>query len=145
MKISKTGVSLIQQYEGLKLNSYLCPAGKWTIGIGSTYINGKPVTKGMECTEDEAYEYLYEHLEDNVYQYIPNINLTQNQFDALCSLIYNIGGLNFSKSTLLKYLRSGNITEASNQFLVWNKVNTKVCNGLVIRRQEEKKLFDTIA
>jgi lysozyme len=49
------------------------------------------------------------------------VPLTQNQFDALVSLVFNIGGGAFRKSTLLKKLNAGDIQGAADQFLVWNK------------------------
>ena len=42
-KISQEGVDLIKRWEGCRTNAYLCPAGVWTIGYGTTKINGKPI------------------------------------------------------------------------------------------------------
>lgn len=76
--------------------------------------------------------YLNEDLKD--------ITLTQNQFDAIVSLIYNIGVGNFRKSNLLKNLKAGNKVIADN-FLSWNKAGGKVIQGLINRRQKEWQLF----
>ena len=67
--------------------------------------------------------------------------LTQNQYDALVSLSYNIGSNAFKNSTLLKKLNSGDYKGAAEQFLVWNKVNSKRVQGLVNRREAERNLF----
>ena len=66
---------------------------------------------------------------------------SQNQFDALVSLTYNIGENAFKKSTLLKMLNAGNYQGAADQFLVWNKSNGQVLNGLVRRRKTEREMF----
>ena len=67
--------------------------------------------------------------------------LTQNQFDALVCLEYNIGYGNLSKSTLLKQLNNKNYKEAAEQFAVWRLSGGKVQSGLVKRRAKEKALF----
>jgi lysozyme len=73
------------------------------------------------------------------------VKLTQNQFDALVSLVYNIGPPNFNGSTLLRKLNAGDYAGAADQFLVWNKgrVGRKlvVISGLVNRRNAERQLF----
>lgn len=151
--ISDNGIAFIEKWEGLKLSSYLCPAKIWTIGIGSTIVHGVPVKPGQSCTRSEAYAYFREHLVTSVYPALKLITvpLTQNQIDALCSLIYNIGANAFSHSSLLKYLNASNYLGAADQFLEWNKktvitngVSKKVVvRGLTSRRREERELFNT--
>lgn len=65
-----------------------------------------------------------------------NVDINQNQFDALVSFCFNVGEGNFGKSTLLKLLNSGDYIGASEQFLVWNKPA-----GIIGRREDEKALF----
>ena len=65
----------------------------------------------------------------------------QNQFDALSSLVFNIGEGGFSSSTLLRLLNSKDYEGAANQFPRWNKQKGRVLNGLTKRRQEERQLF----
>lgn len=151
VKISDNGIKLIEKFEGCErkigdnlFQSYLCPAGKWTIGIGSTIVNGKSVVEHQTCSKEDAYNYLRDHLFNKVYPAIAavKVKINQNQFDALCSLVYNIGAGAFLTSTLLKNLNLGKYKEASKQFLVWNKANGKVLEGLVKRRTAEKELFD---
>lgn len=151
VRISENGINLIETFEGCErkigdnlYQSYLCPANKWTIGIGSTIVNGKPVVEHQTCTKEEANSYLKDHLFNKVYPAIAavKIKINQNQFDALCSFIYNVGAGNFLTSTLLKKLNLGDFKEASKQFLVWNKANGQVLEGLNRRRTAEKNLFD---
>jgi lysozyme len=67
---------------------------------------------------------------------------TQNQFDAMVSLCYNIGVGAFQGSTLIKKFNAGDTAAASEQFLVWNKAGGSVSNGRTNRRKDEKALFD---
>ena len=67
--------------------------------------------------------------------------LTQNERDALISLIYNIGCGNFKGSTLLMLLNAGNMTGAANQFGRWDRAAGRVMPGLQARREAETQLF----
>ncbi|WP_312069487.1 lysozyme, partial [Acinetobacter sp.] len=69
------------------------------------------------------------------------VPLSQNQFDALVSLTYNIGSTAFKNSTLLKKLNAKDYAGAADQFLRWNKGGGKVLKGLVRRREAERALF----
>lgn len=145
MKTSNVGIDLIKQFEGLKLQSYLCPAKIWTIGYGTTRINGKPVKPGMTCTQEEAEEYLSTDLVPFEATVNSNVKskLTQNQFDALVCFVYNVGPNNFLGSTLLKKLNANDMFGAADEFLKWNKANGKVLAGLTTRRTNERTLFLT--
>jgi lysozyme len=145
MKASQKCFNIIKEFEGCKLAAYLCPAGKWTIGYGSTfYGDGTPVTKNRTLpTEKAAIALLaatigqYEKAVNNV-----GVELTQNEFDALVCLCYNIGAGNFEKSTLVKMLKAGNPkSEVAAQFLRWNKAGGKELAGLTRRRSAELELF----
>lgn len=136
-KLSDRGAVFIHQFEGCELTSYLCPAGVLTIGYGHT---GKDVKAGQTITEKEA-EGLFK-IDVNRFEKVVNslvkVSLTQNQFDALVSFVYNIGGGAFAKSTLLKKLNSWDYLGASLEFSRWTN---KGLAGLVKRRSQEKKLF----
>ena len=142
--ISKTGIDLISSFEGIRLNAYDDSVGVWTIGIGTTiYPNGVKVKKGDKCTQEQALEYLQHDLrsfEKTVNDSV-KVPLSQNQFDALVSLAYNIGSGAFKNSTLLKKLNAKDYAGAADQFLVWNKGGGKVLKGLVRRRDAERALF----
>jgi GH24 family phage-related lysozyme (muramidase) len=70
------------------------------------------------------------------------VEVTQNQYDALVSFVYNIGAYHFLFSTCLKDLNAGDLEGAANGILLWNKVAGKVSAGLVRRRAAEKALFE---
>tara|TARA_R110000737_G_scaffold230109_2_gene243642 strand:+ start:509 stop:1036 length:528 start_codon:yes stop_codon:yes gene_type:complete len=133
-------VELIKESEGLRLEAYLpTPNDVYTIGYGHT----KTAEKGMVITLAGAEALLLHDLawvETAIDTYV-QVPLNQNQYDALASFIYNIGGTAFRKSTLLKLLNASDYDGAANQFPRWNKQKGKVLNGLTTRRQKEKTLF----
>ncbi len=68
--------------------------------------------------------------------------LTQNEYDALASLCFNIGCTAFGKSTLVKLLNAGDYDAASKEFKRWDKQNGLVLAGLTKRRAAEAELFE---
>ena len=139
MNISNTGIDLIKHFEGCETEAYLCPAGVPTIGYG--HIKG--VQMGDVITETQAHEMLVEEL-DEYESYINDlvtVSLNQNQFDAMVSWVYNLGGGNLRASTLLKVLNSGDYAGVPAQMMRWNKAGGKVLEGLTRRRQAEADLF----
>ena len=145
MKTGKNGLDLIKKYEGLSLKGYLCPAGVPTIGYGYTgLVLGKKITTDMKITLNQAEKLLASSLsgfEKSVNDLV-KVPLTQNQFDAVVSFVYNLGAGNLKSSTLLKKLNAKDYIGASNEFLKWNKAGGKVLSGLTKRRQSEKDLFN---
>ena len=142
MKTSQYGIDLIKHFEGCELKAYKCPAGVWTIGYGHT----KGVQPGDEWSEDHADHMLQVELEEYegyVDKYV-TAPLGQNQFDALVSWTYNLGGGNLSASTMLKVLNAGEYDEVPNQMLRWNKAGGKVLEGLTRRRQAEADMLSLI-
>lgn len=143
MTPSSHAEALIQQSEGYYSKSYLCPAGKWTIGWGHT----RGVKPGDVCSKELALIYLQEDLQEaaNAVNRLVKIPLNQNQFDALCSLVFNIGSEQFEDSTLLRKLNKKDYLGAAKEFPRWNKGRVKgklvVLNGLVTRRKAEQNLF----
>lgn len=143
-KIGKAGLELIKSFEGLKLTAYLDIVGVPTIGYGCTKgVTKEDVLKKRTITEQEALNMMIHELatfEDGVNKCV-TIAINQNQFDALVSFAYNLGLGSLQKSTLLKMLNSGDITNTAEQFLRWNKAGGKEVSGLTRRRQAERSLF----
>lgn len=136
-------VQLIEQFEGYSDVAYKCPAGVWTIGYGSTSINGKKVVENQTITEPEARQDVDKRLAelDKQITAAVKVPLNNNQLNALLDFCYNVGIGNFRSSTLLKKLNEGDYKQAGEQLLVWNKSNGKVLPGLVKRRQAEYDIF----
>lgn len=138
MECGSKGIALIKEFEGCRLKAYKCPAGVWTIGYGWT-IGVKP---GDVWTQAKAEEMLAKGVKpyaDAAEVKCPHS--TQNQFDAMVSLCYNIGPGNFAKSSVARLHNAGNFTGAADAFLKWNKGGGKVLAGLTRRRQAERNLY----
>lgn len=147
MKTSENGLNLIKKYEGFFSKPYLDPVGIPTIGYGVIkYPNGKRVTmKDSPITEKQAVDILSKLLEETyekeVNKHVKS-NINQNQFDALVSFTYNLGGTNLGNSTLLKKLnKNPNDLSIKDEFVKWNKAGGKVLAGLTKRRKEEAELY----
>lgn len=133
---------LIQQFEGCRLEAYLCPANIPTIGYGHTV----GVKAGDVWTQDEADRVLELDLQEygRAVSRLLKVPVTQTQFDALVSLAFNIGTGAFGKSTLLKMVNLGD-SSAAREFLKWTKAGGKILPGLVKRRAAERALFERAA
>ena len=140
-----TAAELIKKWENFKSNAYLCQAGQWTIGYGTT---GSWVKKGVSITKERAEELLLERIQVD-YDYLKKLGLklNANQFGAVLSFMYNTKRDAFKSSTLLVCLKSKNYEGAAEQFLRWKYYTDpvtkekKVSNGLLNRRIDEKNLF----
>lgn len=144
MNISKTGLDLIKQFEGLRLTAYDDGVGVWTIGYGTIkYPNGTRVKRGNKITQAQADEYMANDVSvfERAVNRLVKVPLTQNQYDALVSFTYNLGETNLSTSTLLRKLNAKDYKGAAEQFERWNKAGGKVMKGLTRRRIAEKELF----
>ena len=94
--ISRNGLNLIKNFEGLRLKAYKCPAGVLTIGYGHT----KNVNVNDVITLEQANLYLLQDLKGTIFcvnEYDKIYNFTQNEFDALCSFTFNCGKGNLNK------------------------------------------------
>ncbi|MTK06835.1 MAG: glycoside hydrolase family protein [Hungatella sp.] len=136
---SQAGINLIKSFEGLRLTAYQDSVGVWTIGYGHT----SGVKSGMTITEAQAEAYLKSDLKsaENTVNNKVTYAISQNQFDALVSFTFNLGGGNFGSSTLLKKLNQGDINGAANEFDKWIYAGGEVLDGLVKRRAAEKEMF----
>ncbi len=139
MKTSEHGINLIKRFEGLRLEAYKCSAGVWTIGYGYTL----GVKQGDRITQEQAEQYLIDYIRNAEKQLneLIKVEVSQNQYDALMSLFYNIGYAQFASSTCLKRLNNKDYKGAAEALVWWNKAGGKILQGLVNRRDAEKELF----
>lgn len=143
MKISPDGLQFIKDAEGCKLAAYLDSVGVPTIGYGHT----DNVHGGMHITQAEADDFLEEDL-GSVYACIRakvTVPLSQGQFDALCSFIFNLGCGAFTSSTLRRKLNAGDYEGAEKEFGRWVNAGGQVLAGLVKRRAGEAEMFSETA
>jgi lysozyme len=141
---SNQAVELIKKFEKFVDKTYLCSAGKKTIGYGTRLDYHPEIKKNVCITEPKATELLKTDLNKMVTPVIKNnvkVKLKQNQIDALYSLIYNIGMDKFVSSNLLKMLNVGKFKKMKKDWQEFQMADGKVLKGLVRRRQEELALF----
>ena len=155
MIASPNAYSLIKQFEGLRLEAYVCAAGKISIGWGHT----KGVEKFDTINEAQAVTFLREDIASFESQLLRALNadaieIKQCEFDALICFAFNLGSTNLVNSTLWHKLKAGDTAGASKQFTSWIyakrtiKINGKnytinePLRGLCARRLSEQSLFD---
>ena len=140
-------VDAIKDHEALRLTAYLPTKNDvWTIGWGHT----KTAKQGMVITEAQAEQLIRDDLAwvEDAIDSLVKVTITQNQRDALGSLIFNIGATSFSKSTVLRKLNAKDYLGAADAFLMWDKQKDKQTGemvrlkGLTKRRQQERNLFN---
>ena len=141
--ISDTALDLVKRFEGFSPTRYVCSGGKLTIGYG--HVITKAHIKDFEkpITEQRARQIL---MMDMTYaaqavDRLVKVPLTQNQFDALVSFVFNVGDGAFAASTLLRYLNKGRYQEAAVEFMRWIHAGGKRLDGLIRRRRAEQELF----
>ena len=143
LSVSRSAVELIKAFEGFRSKSARLDDGRWTIGYGHTLT----AREGAEISEPEAealllYDLIGASHAVNEFVFAP---LTQNQFDALVSLVFNIGVRAFRGSPTLRRLNEGRPLEAAMAMELWRKADLEgeriVIDALVRRRAAEKALF----
>jgi lysozyme len=133
-------LEMIKAHEGLRLGAYMPTKNDvWTIGYGHTHT----AKAGQRITEEYAEFLLRQDIlwVEAVLNSLVEVPLSQNQYDALGSFIYNVGGTAFANSTLLRVLNGGDYSSAADQLLRWDKQKGKVLQGLSVRRAKERALF----
>jgi len=139
--------SMIKQYEGLRLKAYPDPASggvPWTIGYGTTDINGLPVRSGMVCMPEQALAWM----ESDASKMATKIQgwlertVTDNEMSALISLAYNIGLGGLYHSQVLADINDGLAPKVcADAFMHFIHAAGKINQGLINRRKEEMAVF----
>lgn len=143
MPTSPAGRKFITKEEGNKLKAYQDSVGVWTIGVGHTSNAGPPrVVSGLKITAAESDEILARDLAtfEKAVERNVKVPLTQNQYDALVSLCFNIGATGFANSTVVKKLKVLDYDGAADAFLNWSRAGSQT-QLLRPRRQRERALF----
>ena len=134
-------VELVKHFEGLRLQSYKCPAGVWTIGYGST---GPDIGPGMTWSAEQCERRLIDDLqkcEEAALRLSPQLVLAHRQRAAVISFIYNLGAGAYAKSTLRKRIDAGDVPGARAEIARWTKAGGVVLPGLIKRRAAEAELL----
>lgn len=148
-KTSQAGIDLIKRFEGFKASPYYCPAGKLSIGYGHVIDQLKePYTTITKADAERILATDLKATETTIAKGV-QVPLTQGQFDALCSLVYNWGSGNFLKSQGLKRLNNLDYTGAAIEFFSRDRgvvnIAGKFSQGLYNRRLAELELWNAEA
>ena len=144
MRTSQAGLDVIKAFEGFRGRSELLPNGRWIIGYGHV----RRAKEGVRVNESEAEAILREYDLPPVERFVMRCVLaptTQNEFDALVSLAFNIGPKAFASSDVVASMNGGNRLEAAQAFDAWRRAKiggrVQIVDALVRRRAAEKALF----
>lgn len=143
--VSDAGIELIKRFEGCRLSAYPDPGSggePWTIGWGTTRIDGQPVRPGMKVSQAQADDLLRADVARHAAEVAAALGeapTTQAQFDALVSFHYNTGAIN--RATLTRRHRAGDFKGAAREFARWTRSGTRTMPGLVRRRAAEAALY----
>ena len=140
MQTSSQGLTLIKQFEGFRPTPYRCPAGKLTIGYGHVIKAGEVFTNINKQKASDILQSDIKPIETWLRMHM-TLSLTQNQWDALVSFIFNIGLGKFRESRVFSNLASQNIKEALRLWGQWVHAGGLKLKGLEDRRKAEIKLF----
>ncbi|MEI6707441.1 MAG: lysozyme [Methylococcales bacterium] len=156
MQMSINGRKLLEQWEGVRLIVYKDSANLPTIAVGHLLtsserssgkinINGEIVEYTNGLTTEQADALLAQDLKpaETTVSNGVKVKLNQNQFDALVSFTFNVGGGAFNGSTLLKVLNQGEYDQVPSQLISCDKSAGQVVPGLQNRRNYEIKLWNT--
>ncbi len=144
--LTSAAVAMIKRFETLRLDAYLDPVGVPTIGYGHT----RGVRLGMSITPSQAEQLLRQDLNEAQADVLRNVKvpLNENEYGALVSLVFNIGGSAFARSRCLALLNREDRTGAAQEFRRFVKGHVRgrpvTLRGLQLRRQAEQELFCSV-
>ena len=148
MRVSNKGIADIELREGYRAAPYQDDAGVWTRGIGET----EGITRDSPPLDYATARVRFLNLvqreyADKVDVLLEGVHTSQDQFDAMVSLAYNIGMKNFARSSVLRAHKAGDYDAATAAFGMWNKITDPITKklivnrGLTIRRAAEASLY----
>jgi lysozyme len=140
MVISDAMIERLKTKERLKLDRYELGDGGWTIGYGHYTRYNQPAPP-LSISEFQADQYFREDLEERCQKWVRKyitVDLTQNQYDALCSLAFNLSPPSFKK--ICDEVNEGRSPEPVMFRYVLAGSNKE--RGLRIRRTEELAIFN---
>lgn len=135
MAIAKSTFEFITGFEGKRNSAYKDSKGLWTTGVGHLIKPSEPHLLKAKLTDAQVEELFNKDIEwcASAVERAVKVPLTQNQFDALYSLCFNIGETNFRKSSVLRRLNAGDYKGAADAILMWNKP------AVLMRRREKER------
>jgi lysozyme len=142
------GVDVVKDFEGWVAMPYDDPVGYCTVGYGHliekkrcaeinplAYAAGLTTVQGTDLLERDT------RSARRAVTSMVRVELTDDQYSALASLVFNIGRDNFRTSTILELINSNQLPLAARQFRRWIKADGQILPGLITRRSCEETLF----
>lgn len=143
LSLSAAGFAYLALDEGYTDRAVIpVPGDVPTIGIGSTRRDdGTPVRMGDRITPPQAIRRAVADIarDENKIRECVTVPLHQYEYDAAVRLAYNIGASAFCKSTVVRRWNAGDYAGGCDAFLLWNKAGGRVVQGLVNRREDERR------
>lgn len=146
-QLSQGGLDHIKISEGWRSKAYhgaKDKPGVYTIGYGHKIVSGDGLNPNSVITPSQGEELLRRDtaVAVNAVRKAIKVPVSQNQFDAMVSLAFNIGAGGFAGSEVARLFNIGNITGAHAAFMNWTRAGDDP-NALVTRRRREQELFAT--
>lgn len=137
-------VEFVKAWEGLKLVPSGDPLVSGVVDVGYGHVI-RSIGDIAPITPEQAEEWLHDDLNiavNGILRTLPNSTLTQYQFDALVSMVFNLGIGNLGPSTMFRYIRNGQMVAAAAEITKWCRAGGKVVVGLQKRRRAEQRMFE---
>ena len=141
--LTQEGLTLIKRFESFSPTVYVCPAGYETVGYGHVVKEGERERFVAGITEHEAEALLRRDAalaERSVLRLIA-VPLTDGQFDALASFVFNVGAGDLQRSTLRRKVNREEHALVPAEFMKWIWAGDRKLKGLVRRREAEAALY----
>ena len=137
--VTQIGLDLVKKFEGFSSTVYLCSAGVPTIGYGHALLKGEAFPNGI--SEEEAETLLAKDIgkAERAVLRLTKSPLSDGEYDALVSFVYNLGSGAYQRSTLRMKVNRGE--DASDEFRKWTRAKGRVIKGLVRRRVAERERY----
>lgn len=133
--------TLIKRFEGCRLKAYLCPAGVWTVGWGSTGVDIGPGTVWSQAEADRRMQIDADRFARQTVALLPNLAHDSGALSAIADFAYNLGIGNLRGSTLRRRVAEEDWEGAARELMRWTRGGGRVLRGLVLRRQAEVELL----
>ena len=139
--VTQNCIDLVKHFEGFRSRVYLCAGGYPTIGYGHLIRSGEDFS--LSISKEQAEILLARDLQssERAVLRLTKVPLSDGQFDALVSFVFNLGSGCYQRSTLRKKVNREEHLDASNTFWMYRRAGGKIQKGLVLRREEERKLY----
>lgn len=144
-EVLRLAEGLAKPFESLRLKAYHDCVGYPTQGYGHLLSRevGADLSRWPDIDESTAEAWLEQDLLRTYRSVLGMVRvpLTAWQFAAIVDLAFNVGAGAVRASTLLRMVNRGEVQEAADQFLLWNKAGGRVWKGLTRRRIADRRVF----